>query len=283
MKGIVFIDLDGTLLNSEWQISERNKAAVSKVQGLGYEVVLCTARAITNSLDYAEQIGCNYIVYASGNVYDVREQKSLYINTMDPEEAIQIYRMASRPDTYVMFTCTYGHRYSSQPRPTDAPSQYRINVIAGDTEQWIRGEGIVQIMVVARDPSVLIRLRGQCLPLLNNLRLSEQSKCLHDLNESPEKYPHIGFSSKTSSKGNGVVKLCEVLENKGLCGETQRVSYPRSKRIAIGDCYNDIAMFAECSFNVAMGNALPQLRQKATVITDTNDNDGVAKFLETLN
>ncbi len=46
-----------------------------------------------------------------------------------------------------------------------------------------------------------------------------------------------------------------------------------------GDDYNDIEMFKYCKNSVAMGNAISELKSIAMFITDTNDNDGVAKFL----
>ena len=46
-----------------------------------------------------------------------------------------------------------------------------------------------------------------------------------------------------------------------------------------GDDYNDIGMFKFCKNAVAMGNAISELKTIAKFVTETNDNDGVAKFL----
>ena len=49
--------------------------------------------------------------------------------------------------------------------------------------------------------------------------------------------------------------------------------------IAIGDGENDISMFEQTPNSVAMGNAVEKAKEKAKYMTDTNDNDGVAKVL----
>jgi hydroxymethylpyrimidine pyrophosphatase-like HAD family hydrolase len=50
----------------------------------------------------------------------------------------------------------------------------------------------------------------------------------------------------------------------------------------IGDMQNDLAMFATSGLSFAMGNATDDVKQRATHVTDTNENDGFAKAMETV-
>lgn len=52
--------------------------------------------------------------------------------------------------------------------------------------------------------------------------------------------------------------------------------------MVFGDDFNDLGMFQLCGYPVAMGNAVDELKNAAKEVTDTNDNDGVAKTLEAL-
>jgi len=52
-----------------------------------------------------------------------------------------------------------------------------------------------------------------------------------------------------------------------------------SKVIAFGDDYNDIEMLRECGIGVAVANAIDEVKEAANYICDTNDNDGVAKWI----
>lgn len=78
----------------------------------------------------------------------------------------------------------------------------------------------------------------------------------------------IQIMSKQASKENAISTLCQM---GGISLE---------KVVAFGDDFNDLGLFRLCGHSVAMGNAVLQLKEMATLVTDTNDNDGVAKILE---
>ncbi|MGL5989303.1 HAD family hydrolase [Cetobacterium sp.] len=82
--------------------------------------------------------------------------------------------------------------------------------------------------------------------------------------------PHRGSSHKLVNKGE---TLKRVLKEKGI---------EMSECIAFGDAQNDIEMLKAVGVGVAMGNAHESLKQSADYITDTNDNNGVAKFLKNI-
>ncbi|MCO6546101.1 MAG: HAD hydrolase family protein, partial [Gilliamella sp.] len=70
------------------------------------------------------------------------------------------------------------------------------------------------------------------------------------------------------SKGYGITQL---LQNKGF---TDVPTY------AFGDGMNDFEMFLTVDHPIAMGNAVDELKAKAEFVTDTNNNDGIAKALQ---
>ena len=49
--------------------------------------------------------------------------------------------------------------------------------------------------------------------------------------------------------------------------------------MVLGDSFNDYSMFTEFNLSSAMGNAIPEIKEVAKYITDTNDNAGVAKAI----
>ncbi|WP_083413001.1 HAD family hydrolase [Bacillus massilinigeriensis] len=50
--------------------------------------------------------------------------------------------------------------------------------------------------------------------------------------------------------------------------------------MVFGDDYNDLGLFDMCGYPIAMGNAVEELKNKAMITTETNDEDGVAVVLE---
>lgn len=75
-------------------------------------------------------------------------------------------------------------------------------------------------------------------------------------------------SSAHASKGNGLRRLMELL------------NIPKEAVMAFGDNGNDVDMFHTAGISVAVGNALPEVQAEADFVCGTNDEDGVAKFLE---
>ena len=73
-----------------------------------------------------------------------------------------------------------------------------------------------------------------------------------------------------SNKGNAVKKLLEILNIK------------KEETIAIGDDINDLSMFEQVGYKVAVSNAIDIVKEKADEITLSNDEDGVAVFLNKL-
>ena len=80
--------------------------------------------------------------------------------------------------------------------------------------------------------------------------------------------PWYKFSSGNATKENAINFICEKFE------------IPTEKVIAFGDDYNDIGMLQLCGKGVAMKNAIKQVKAVADYVTISNNEDGVAKFLE---
>ena len=79
--------------------------------------------------------------------------------------------------------------------------------------------------------------------------------------------------------------LYEVLNkevNKGLVLKRVLKTYGISPEecVAFGDATNDIEMLRAVKYGVAMGNATREVKASVDYVTDTNDNNGVAKFLK---
>jgi hydroxymethylpyrimidine pyrophosphatase-like HAD family hydrolase len=72
------------------------------------------------------------------------------------------------------------------------------------------------------------------------------------------------------TKGFAVEKICEYLG----------IDKTKTKSYAFGDSHNDFELFSSSDYGIAMGNALPELYEEADFITNTNDEDGVANYIE---
>ena len=100
------------------------------------------------------------------------------------------------------------------------------------------------------------------------LEFREKLKDIGDINISSSWYNNIEVMSDGVSKGNALKHLCKKL------------NIDKSEVVAIGDNENDISMFEMAGLSVAMENGDEIIRKYANIITDTNDENGVANAIE---
>jgi hypothetical protein len=100
--------------------------------------------------------------------------------------------------------------------------------------------------------------------------IEEQIKAIPYVNIIENSKTDIEINHKLADKGRAFLKLAEIL------------NIPQNETMAIGDGSNDYSLLKCANFAVAMGNAKPDIKKIADIITDDNDNDGVAKVLNEL-
>ena len=81
---------------------------------------------------------------------------------------------------------------------------------------------------------------------------------------------YLEFVEKSVSKGSALLRLCEML------------GVDPAQTVAFGDEENDRPMLRAAGLGVAMGNAVPEIKAEADAVTSSNEEDGVAKFIEHL-
>ena len=100
------------------------------------------------------------------------------------------------------------------------------------------------------------------------------------LNKAKEMIGKIdGLAISSSFKDN--IEITDHSAQKGLilAKVTKEMGLERDEVMVLGDSFNDYSMFTEFTETVAMENAIPEIKEIAKYITDTNDNLGVAKAI----
>ena len=95
MYKLVAIDLDGTLLNSEGEISEANTEALKNAINKGVHIVLASGRVCTSILQIASEIGANeYLIAGNGtSLVDIQENKSIFNKYMSKYKVLEIIKI----------------------------------------------------------------------------------------------------------------------------------------------------------------------------------------------
>lgn len=261
----IFIDIDGTLRDSDRNLSSRTINAVKKVTDKGILVILCSGRP----RKYTEQISrecfaSKYIITSSGGmIYDYEENKVLYVNEMNKEALIKLYEIANSEDVRYIMNVGEG-RVVNKVKHADQEIQ-----LDEDIKDFVYNNPVVQCTIADSDFDKIKNLIPK-IDKVENVEIKNRHKSLLDDKFKDDKTVFCDIANINSNKGNAVKKLLEIL------------NIPKEDTIAIGDDNNDLSMFEQVGYRVAVNNAIDIVKEKADEITLSNDEDGVAVYLEKL-
>lgn len=268
MYKLVAIDLDGTLLNMNKEISERNKRAISKAMERGVKIVICSGRVFTGARLYAKEIGStDPIIACNGAIITNRPDGDIiYSDYMNMEVSIKINSICQKHGVYyhvyagnTMLTEKLGYtskKYYERNRFLPAGDRVDIEVVQNMEAklQSIPGK-VLKFVIVSDDPRLLKSVRTDM----------EQ---LREIDVMSSNFDNFEVMNKGVSKGAALEKLTDIF------------GIPSQQMIAIGDNENDISMFQYAGLGIAMENGEAVAKAAAKYITVSNDEDGVAQAIE---
>lgn len=272
MKKLFAIDLDGTIFDREKNVTPRTIDAIKAVQDAGHEVVLCTGRCPCWVRHKFANTSVRYVIGSNGaQIYDIAADKLLYCQTMDTEAVLDVWRNSHNvPGIMYQIAC---------PEAIYASHQSAIALFDGadlvdtDMENFIRTHNITQFNPVSVNPQTM---QGVIDDLIAKNIIEGTSKIsmpyialwLVDPTIPVGGYTTCDLNPSNTSKGMGLTRFANIL------------NIPMQNTVAVGDSLNDLSMFDVAGYKVAMGNSLKQIKDVADLIIATNNEDGVAKYLE---
>ena len=95
MYKLIAIDLDGTLLNSQGEVSQETRIALNKAKEQGIEIILASGRPISSTESLALELGVdNYLISGNGAaVYDIKKQEIIYDRFLTKEQVLDIAKL----------------------------------------------------------------------------------------------------------------------------------------------------------------------------------------------
>ena len=273
MFSLIAFDLDGTTLNSSSKVSVRNYSALRKAHEKGVKLVPCTGRPMYELPAELDQLIDEFgfsvfpcVVTDNGaQVYDLPKKKLLYSKNLSKETALAIIYEGRKK-----LALTYGS-FGIQ----GATDNKGIAWESEDAKPYIQKYREKWNDIPVADLKELIEWSNGAVKLsMNFLYGDDHKKSINQFSLWPgvtlsaAASLNIEFTSEGISKGEAV---------KFVSGHT---GIPMEQIIAIGDNLNDIEMIQAVGFGVAMGNAIPLLKEKANWVTAVNDDDGFALAIE---
>lgn len=265
---LILLDLDGTLLTSDKQISPANYDALERCAAAGVHIVPSTGRFYTGMPQVVRDLPfVRYVVAVNGaQVYDVKEDKVLCREEIELDAAFRVFdELDKLPVIYDCYMGGFGYDDAAMyERIDEFISDPRVNAMVKGTRKPV--------------PDLRAFLREQGRPLQKiQMFFKDMDRRAVELERLPGLFPdltvtssitnNIEFNAKNANKGEALRFLCRHL---GLSIEGS---------MSFGDSSNDLSMIVAAGTGVAMANADQALLDAADYVTDTNDNDGVAKAI----
>jgi len=260
-----FIDLDSTMLNDQKEITLATRDALLRTKNAGHEIVIATGRSFPYIDNRNKEIGnvCRYAIASTGAIiYDLVEQKILTTTPISIRSLKAICRL-THPDTIWLFHCTDG-LFSTKENPAEQNGIYKY--MAEPLDIFLQKKTVCAICIASYNFDIIKDMEPG-IAKIPGIQIASHHRALIDQSFPRRGLAYYDITSSGVSKGGGVKPIRDLL------------GIQKSDCIAIGDDNNDISMFMQCGTKVAMGNAITAIKEIADYITDDNNNDGIANFL----
>lgn len=260
MIRLIAMDLDGTLLNREHQISRRNQAALELAREKGAYIVLASGRNFFSMKQFINQInGIRMSASLNGSaIYDHELEKLVYQRPLDSEAAAKVLSYAEEMGIHTNY-------YHDNQIVTAVETDHSI-FYTGVSGEPISGVGSLVAYNRDKSPDKLL-LIGE-----------------HSILEAARQWLSLNLSGKVSHfySNPTYLEVVHPIVSKGaaLRWMAAHLEIPIEEILAFGDAENDISMIKEAGVGIAMANAPESVKSAADHITSSNDEDGVAKAIE---
>uniref|UniRef100_A0A7C5V5Q0 HAD family phosphatase n=1 Tax=Caldicellulosiruptor owensensis TaxID=55205 RepID=A0A7C5V5Q0_9FIRM len=269
MYKLIAIDLDMTLLDKNKNISQKNRRAIELAKQKGVKIVLCSGRILKGVMYFAKVLGLHDQVIVACNgaiVRDLKKNKDIYYVGLENEKSLEIARICKENDIYYhyYFQDTMIARrldYSSKfyyEKNKELPKEERIDIIIDDCEQTLKSCGnlITKFVIIDKDVEKVDRVREIIEKRLSGVETTKSdTNILEVMKEGVNKKRALEF-------------VCSYL------------GIDPKEIMAIGDNENDLQMIEFAGLGVAMENAIEELKKIADFVTQSYEDDGVAKAIE---
>ncbi|SHG94992.1 sugar-phosphatase [Tepidibacter thalassicus] len=262
MYKLIALDMDGTLLNENKEISKANYEAIQEAKRRGKKVVIATGRPLLGIKKFLEELNLisdeDYVVAFNGAlVQSIKSGKIVAKTTLQLNDYRELYELSKKLNVNI-------HALTESSVITPKNSKYtemeavlnNIPIREIPLEDIDENETIVKVMFV--DESEIIDEVIKKIP--------QKIRKKYTVVRSAPFF--LEFLDKSVNKGVGVNAIAKEL------------GVDPKEVICVGDAENDIDMIKYAGLGVAMDNAFNEVKKIANYITLSNEKDGVAHVIQ---
>ena len=246
---IILSDLDGTLFRNDKSISDFTKQTIRQAQAKGLLFGICTSRAKVNAIKFLDGIEPDILITNGGGIVYYKEQK-IYNCEFTVEECRKLIAAAFEVfGKDITLSVDNEHALYSNSHEELGDKFWTFNDFSDFREPCMK----------------------MCIQSLDKEKVEKVASVigLENVDYLPfSDIPWYKLSKKGATKEKAIEELCHHL------------NITSSQIAAFGDDFNDIGMLKFCGAGISMENAIDEVKKAADSVCASNENDGVANWIE---
>ncbi len=285
MIKLIAIDLDGTLLNSRGEVSQKNREAIKKAMENGIEIVLCSGRVRSSVESIANDVEAdNYIISGNGaELYDEKGSSVLYQKFIDRERVLEISKYCEENSVFYSIHAENSiiasalkhnmlvHNFENNKKPLEK----RTNInITENIYEYIKNNDYDSYSKITICDGTDVIFKGiveklREIPEVDVLDVGHMSNKTIEIGTEIHnvQYYYTEITAKDVNKWNAIKVLAEKL---GITND---------QIATIGDNINDKEMIEYAGLGIVMGNSAPYIKEIGDIVVSSNNDDGVAEAI----
>ena len=250
---MIVTDLDKTLLRSDKTISDYTAKTFHLCQQLGIIVVFATARSESSCKRFIKLINPDAIISNGGAIVRIG-RNVIYHATMNVKIANELLRLCLEHPKVGYVT-------------VDTEKGYFVNKLIGKhVPSWDEYVSASQKDLSKGLECDAYKITAEIFDDSTAYSIASTFPTIDVLKFSGERW--FRFANTYANKWEGLKSLAAY------------ANVDLREIVAFGDDHNDVAMVSKCGTGVAVDNAIAEVKDVADYVCDTNDSDGVARWLE---
>lgn len=257
---MIFVDIDGTLTNSKNEITDYTKEIIKQTILKGIHVIIATGRPNQYAVEISRRSGATPIVISSNGtlIFNYKQNKEIYESKIDSNVIEDIWNLSVQNNVDIKLNSTYT-RFTNNQLENDA-------IVVSSAEEI--NDNITQIVPYTRISYDGIKKLKKYVEESEKVDLKNIAFNLLKEEKDSDGEFWMDVANKGNNKGTAVEKLLKYFQ------------IDSDDVICFGDSFNDKEMFQVCGNGIAMQNAMNEIKEISDFITLSNDDSGVAKFIE---
>lgn len=262
MFKLIASDLDGTLLNSNKEISDYSIKVLKEAQEKGVDFAVCTGR-MYGSMEYLmpKLTFSKYSINIMGaEIYNNFTKERIYFKPLEDEHVEKIVKYAAENKVHA-------NLYIDNVLYTNLDDEFRhwyhkettsLGIVVDNMIEFVKGKKLSKIVFISQPEDAKTHFENMQQILGNSLNICA----------SHPRY--VEMSHIDAQKDKTLLVLLDMLNIK------------KEELIVFGDSGNDVSMLKNTGYSCCVANGWDEAKQASDLIVESNDDDGVAKTVEKL-